>query len=155
MKLTFQELTLLCTLAERLGWEDAPPVKKWRYATYDTLPPTYYQVDDLTRGIDVGFAFLRSLPMTRPPTHLMKGDPNIWQLVFQSWNPLESLDDAWVLVEAIAPRMDPVGDGSMSLAAEFGLIFPPAIHRRSRGEAARAICLAAAKAWGIPTELVR
>lgn len=86
MKLTFQEMALLCALAEKLGWEAGPPAK-WRYATFDTIPPTYYMVDDLTRGIDVGFSFLRSRPMARPPTHLMKGDPNIWQLVFEPWNP--------------------------------------------------------------------
>lgn len=151
MNLTFQEMALLCALAEKLGWEKE---QEHSYRAHDALPPTYYRVDDLTHGIDVGFQFLRSRPS--PGMHYEKGNTHpIWWVVFEPWNPFESLDDAWVLVEAIAPRMDPVGDGSMSLAAEFGLIFPPAIHRRSLGEAARAICLAAAKAWDIPTELVR
>jgi hypothetical protein len=151
MKLTFQELTLLCALAKKLGWKKAPENGS---GAWEEHPGTYYWVDDLTHGIDWGFNFLRSRPL--PGRHYEHGSKYpIWGIVFEPWNPFESLDDAWVLVEAIAPRLDRVGDGSMSLAAEFGLIFPPAIHRRSRGEAARAICLAAAKAWDIPTELVR
>ena len=154
MKLTLQEVALLCALAEKLGWVKADLIPGM---TYTEEPDPSYWVADETHGIDVKIAFQRSV-LTKGARYPRYGNNPpwpVWWVRYDEWNPLESLDDAWELVEAIAPRLDPVGDGSMSLAAEFGLIFPPAIHRRSRGEAARAICLAAAKAWGISTELVR
>lgn len=138
--MTLQEIQLLEALAQRMGWElnDTPK------GTYTNKPTTFYRVVDKTHGIDVDISFERSVLMEAKRAS-GDGYVPIWWVRFKAWNPLESLDDAWELVEAMA--QDDQARMVFVFAAPSVSVYMP------RREVARGICLAAAKAWGIQTEL--
>lgn len=143
MGLTKAEVEFLGALAQAMGWKPDPD-NRIPGTFYTEKPAPTYRVVDQTRGTDVHILFQR---LRWKEGMIFRGNERVtvWTVHFAEWNPLESLDDAWDLVEAMK------GEASIS----FALWFPRIKLNRNRAYHARQICLAAANAWGISTELAR